>query len=147
MHTYILFVYAYIYMCMHTYILFVYAYIYTLCVCIHIYSLCMHTYIILFLYTQLSVLIQVPHYYRNVHAVVYVYDMTNRETFLSLKGWLTEYSRHSLNNDQVPRVLIGEFHFLSSGSKSYSLKHISMYRKIIFIIDIYSVMLCLLGKI
>jgi len=106
----------------------------------------MHT-CILFLYTQLSVLIQVPHYYRNVHAVVYVYDMTNRETFLSLKGWLTEYSRHSLNNDQVPRVLIGEFHFLSSGSKSYSPKPISIYRKIIFILDIYSVMLCLLGKI
>ena len=56
---------------------------------------------------DLFILFQVPHYYRNVHAVVYVYDITKRSTFDSLDNWLSEYSRHSLN-ENVPRILVGE---------------------------------------
>ncbi|XP_067943883.1 putative Ras-related protein Rab-33 [Watersipora subatra] len=49
----------------------------------------------------------VPHYYRNVHAVVYVYDVTKRSTFDSLTDWLSEYNRHNFNHAKVPRILVG----------------------------------------
>lgn len=50
---------------------------------------------------------KVPHYYRNVHAVVYVYDVTNRATFDDLEHWLNEYHNYSLNVN-VPRILVGK---------------------------------------
>ncbi|XP_045203553.2 putative Ras-related protein Rab-33 [Mercenaria mercenaria] len=48
----------------------------------------------------------VQHYYRNVHAVVFVYDVTKMLSFENLPGWIDECDRHSLNK-QIPRILVG----------------------------------------
>ncbi|XP_052586698.1 ras-related protein Rab-33B [Peromyscus californicus insignis] len=48
----------------------------------------------------------VQHYYRNVHAVVFVYDMTNMASFHSLPSWIEECKQHLLAND-IPRILVG----------------------------------------
>ncbi|XP_022099559.1 putative Ras-related protein Rab-33 [Acanthaster planci] len=48
----------------------------------------------------------VQHYYRNVHAVVFVYDMTKMSTFEGLPNWIDECDRHSLSPD-IPRIMIG----------------------------------------
>ena len=48
----------------------------------------------------------VQHYYRNVHAVVFVYDVTKMFSFENLPGWIEECDRHSLNK-QIPRILVG----------------------------------------
>lgn len=47
----------------------------------------------------------VAHYYRNVHAVVYVYDMTKSVTFRNITNWIEECRSHSVNH--VPMVLVG----------------------------------------
>ncbi|KAK2852363.1 hypothetical protein Q7C36_007564 [Tachysurus vachellii] len=47
----------------------------------------------------------VQHYYRNVHAVVFVYDVTNAASFRSLPFWMEECQQHMLGPD-VPRVLV-----------------------------------------
>lgn len=47
----------------------------------------------------------VQHYYRNVHAVVFVYDVTNVASFRSLPLWMEECQQHLLGPD-VPRVLV-----------------------------------------
>ena len=51
-------------------------------------------------------LFQVQHYYRNVHAVVFVYDVTKLSSFESLSSWVEECDRHSLTKD-IPRILVG----------------------------------------
>ncbi|XP_038055011.1 putative Ras-related protein Rab-33 [Patiria miniata] len=48
----------------------------------------------------------VQHYYRNVHAVVFVYDITKMSTFEGLPNWIDECDRHSLSPD-IPRIMIG----------------------------------------
>ncbi|CAL8266425.1 unnamed protein product [Lota lota] len=48
----------------------------------------------------------VEHYYRNVHAVVFVYDVTSLASFESLPEWISECSRHSVG-PMVPRILVG----------------------------------------
>lgn len=48
----------------------------------------------------------VQHYYRNVHAVVFVYDVTKMLSFENLPGWIEECNKHSLNK-QMPRILVG----------------------------------------
>ncbi|KAL5012823.1 hypothetical protein ScPMuIL_011374 [Solemya velum] len=48
----------------------------------------------------------VQHYYRNVHAVVFVYDVTKMSTFDSLPQWIDECDRHNLNI-HIPRILVG----------------------------------------
>ncbi|XP_006003556.1 ras-related protein Rab-33B-like [Latimeria chalumnae] len=48
----------------------------------------------------------VEHYYRNVHAVVFVYDVTKLSTFENLPYWIGECGRHSVPRS-VPRVLVG----------------------------------------
>ncbi|KAG7458854.1 hypothetical protein MATL_G00225020 [Megalops atlanticus] len=48
----------------------------------------------------------VQHYYRNVHAVVFVYDVTNGASFRSLPAWIEECRQHSLGQE-VPRILVG----------------------------------------
>lgn len=48
----------------------------------------------------------VQHYYRNVHAVVFVYDMTNMASFHSLPSWIEECKQHLLATD-IPRILVG----------------------------------------
>ncbi|CAG9128758.1 unnamed protein product [Plutella xylostella] len=47
----------------------------------------------------------VSYYYRNVHAVVIVYDVTKPETFHSIASWIQEVDRHGLMG--TPRVLVG----------------------------------------
>ncbi|XP_028657532.1 RAB33B, member RAS oncogene family a [Erpetoichthys calabaricus] len=48
----------------------------------------------------------VQHYYRNVHAVVFVYDVTSLSSFQSLPTWIEECRQHSLGNE-VPRIIVG----------------------------------------
>jgi Ras-related protein Rab-33B len=48
----------------------------------------------------------VQHYYRNVHAVVFVYDMTSLASFHSLPSWIEECKQHLLSNS-IPRILVG----------------------------------------
>lgn len=48
----------------------------------------------------------VQHYYRNVHAVVFVYDVTKIASFESLPHWVEECDRNGLGSN-VPRVLVG----------------------------------------
>ncbi|MEQ2203865.1 Ras- protein Rab-33B [Xenoophorus captivus] len=48
----------------------------------------------------------VQHYYRNVHAVVFVYDVTNAPSFRSLPAWIEECKQHALGTE-VPRILVG----------------------------------------
>lgn len=48
----------------------------------------------------------VQHYYRNVHAVVFVYDVTNAASFRSLPAWIEECRQHALGTE-VPRILVG----------------------------------------
>lgn len=47
----------------------------------------------------------IAHYYRNVHAVVFVYDMTKSATFRNIARWIDECKAHSVGN--VPMVLVG----------------------------------------
>lgn len=48
----------------------------------------------------------VQHYYRNVHAVVFVYDMTKITSFENMPAWIEECDRHNLNK-HIPRILVG----------------------------------------
>lgn len=48
----------------------------------------------------------VQHYYRNVHAVVFVYDVTKMSSFENMPVWIDECDRHNLTAD-VPRILVG----------------------------------------
>lgn len=48
----------------------------------------------------------VQHYYRNVNAVVFVYDVTRMSTFQSLPSWIEECNQHNLNYN-IPRILLG----------------------------------------
>lgn len=52
----------------------------------------------------------VAHYYRNVNAVVFVYDVTNPSSFKSLPSWIEECRKHSLTSgDNTPHILIGTY--------------------------------------
>uniref|UniRef100_A0A8C5BIA8 Ras-related protein Rab-33A n=1 Tax=Gadus morhua TaxID=8049 RepID=A0A8C5BIA8_GADMO len=48
----------------------------------------------------------VEHYYRNVHAVVFVYDVTKMNSFRNLQTWIQECNGHRVSAS-VPRVLVG----------------------------------------
>ncbi|KAG7518310.1 ras-related protein Rab-33A [Solea senegalensis] len=48
----------------------------------------------------------VEHYYRNVHAVVFVYDVTKMDSFRNLQTWIEECNGHRVSKS-VPRVLVG----------------------------------------
>lgn len=48
----------------------------------------------------------VQHYYRNVHAVVFVYDVTKMSSFENMPGWIEECDRHNLNKE-IPRIFVG----------------------------------------
>ncbi|CAL8358400.1 unnamed protein product [Merluccius merluccius] len=48
----------------------------------------------------------VEHYYRNVHAVVFVYDVTKMTSFRNLQTWIQECNGHRVSAS-VPRVLVG----------------------------------------
>ncbi|EMP32086.1 Ras-related protein Rab-33A [Chelonia mydas] len=48
----------------------------------------------------------VEHYYRNVHAVIFVYDVTKMASFHNLKMWIEECNGHAVP-PFVPKVLVG----------------------------------------
>ncbi|ESO06851.1 hypothetical protein HELRODRAFT_77097 [Helobdella robusta] len=48
----------------------------------------------------------VQHYYRNAHAVVFVYDVTRMSTFENLTVWMDECLANGVNLD-VPKIVIG----------------------------------------
>lgn len=47
----------------------------------------------------------VQHYYRNVHAVLFVYDVTCPTSFSNLTSWVDECRRNSLGQE-IPRWLL-----------------------------------------
>jgi len=52
----------------------------------------------------------VPHYYRNAHAVVFVYDVTRPQTFTDLEGWIRECDQYldaNNENGDIPRCVVG----------------------------------------
>lgn len=54
----------------------------------------------------------IPHYYRNVHAVVFVYDVTKIASFQNLTTWIEEFERYNTKKDNqkidnVPKILVG----------------------------------------
>ncbi|VDK71220.1 unnamed protein product [Onchocerca ochengi] len=50
----------------------------------------------------------VSHYYRNVNAVVFVYDVNNPSSFHSLNDWISECRKHSVSStNDTPHILIG----------------------------------------
>lgn len=55
----------------------------------------------------------ISHYYRNVHAVLFVYDVTNITSFENLTTWIDEYNKHcgdssdANSKHQVPKILVG----------------------------------------
>uniref|UniRef100_A0A0K0CTL9 Ras-related protein Rab-33B n=1 Tax=Angiostrongylus cantonensis TaxID=6313 RepID=A0A0K0CTL9_ANGCA len=62
----------------------------------------------------------VAHYYRNVNAVVFVYDVTCPSSFASLRSWITECEKNGLTADSdVPRILIGNKCDLKSSSTAH----------------------------
>lgn len=48
----------------------------------------------------------VPHYYRNVHGIVFVYDVTRIASFENLAQWMAECDMHNPGRN-LPRVLVG----------------------------------------
>ncbi|XP_056265466.1 ras-related protein Rab-33B-like isoform X2 [Pseudoliparis swirei] len=48
----------------------------------------------------------VQHYYRNVHAVLFIYDVTRPASFGSLAAWIEECRQNSLGQE-IPRFLVG----------------------------------------
>ena len=48
----------------------------------------------------------VEHYYRNVHGVIFVYDVTKRSSFYNLRRWIQECNDHNVA-ESIPRILIG----------------------------------------
>lgn len=47
----------------------------------------------------------VQHYYRNVHAIVVVYDVTNQTSFEDLAHWIEECDKYCFTD--IPRILVG----------------------------------------
>ncbi|GFY40043.1 putative Ras-related protein Rab-33 [Trichonephila inaurata madagascariensis] len=49
----------------------------------------------------------IPHYYRNVHAVVFVYDVTKTTSFQNLSHWISEFKQYQGNCPDIPKILVG----------------------------------------
>lgn len=49
----------------------------------------------------------VPHYYRNVDAVVFVFDVTRRGSFDNIPRWIQELHSHSSRSKTIPQIIIG----------------------------------------
>ncbi|KAF7657564.1 hypothetical protein LDENG_00025290 [Lucifuga dentata] len=48
----------------------------------------------------------VEHYYRSVHAIIFVYDVTSLSSFENIPEWIDECRQHSVG-PLVPRILVG----------------------------------------
>ena len=60
----------------------------------------------------------VQQYYRSVHAIVLVFDVSNPASFRSLPLWLDECRRNALGQE-VPRILVGNKCDLVQGSSNW----------------------------
>jgi Ras-related protein Rab-33B len=49
----------------------------------------------------------IAHYYRNVHAVLFVYDVSNMQTFQNLSFWIEEYNKNCGQDFTIPKILVG----------------------------------------
>jgi len=49
----------------------------------------------------------IPHYYRNVHAVVLVYDVTKMSSFQNLTHWISELNMYQGNCAEISKILVG----------------------------------------
>lgn len=50
----------------------------------------------------------VVHYYRNVSAVIFMYDITRESSFRALATWLQEYDHYGISDEgEVPKLMIG----------------------------------------
>lgn len=50
----------------------------------------------------------IPHYYRNVHAVVFVYDVTKMSSFQNLSHWIAEFNQYQGHSSvHIPKILVG----------------------------------------
>ena len=45
-------------------------------------------------------------YYRNVNGVIFVYDITCRDTFINVDSWLKEMKRYSEPDNKEPIILV-----------------------------------------
>lgn len=61
----------------------------------------------------------VQHYYRNVHAVLFIYDVTCPASFVGLTSWIEECRQHCLGQD-MPRFLVGNKSDLRDTSRTDS---------------------------
>uniref|UniRef100_A0A3P8T894 RAB33B, member RAS onco family n=1 Tax=Amphiprion percula TaxID=161767 RepID=A0A3P8T894_AMPPE len=61
----------------------------------------------------------VQHYYRNVHAVLFIYDVTSPASFTGLTAWLEECRQNSLGQE-IPRFLVGNKSDLRDSSRTGS---------------------------
>ena len=49
----------------------------------------------------------ISQYYRNVDAVVFVYDVTQKGSFDNLPRWIQEFQTHAENEKRIPHIIIG----------------------------------------
>lgn len=59
----------------------------------------------------------VQHYYRNVHAVLFIYDVTCPSSFDGLSSWIEECRQNSMGQD-IPRFLVGNKSDLRDSSRA-----------------------------
>lgn len=48
-----------------------------------------------------------PHYYRNVDAVVFAFDVTRRSSFDNVPRWIQELQAHSSRSKTIPQIIVG----------------------------------------
>ena len=49
----------------------------------------------------------IPQYYKNVDAVVFVFDVTRRSSFDNIPRWIQELHAHSRRSKTIPQIIIG----------------------------------------
>ena len=48
----------------------------------------------------------ITQYYRNIDGVIFVYDITRRDTFINVDSWLKEMKRYSESDNKEPIILV-----------------------------------------
>lgn len=52
-----------------------------------------------------------PMYYRNANAALLIFDITNYNTFVEMKGWIQELNRFVANNSRFFAVTLADLEF------------------------------------